>query len=474
MADSKSLFDRAEAAWRAGNMEDARTFAEQVLERDPVHAGALMILTNLCFSAGDIAGAAPYLQRLAALFPDDIMIRNNLGRALLASEHLGDAAQAFGKVLAAEPDNARALDGLGIVRHRQGAYDDAAGLHAGAIRVEPEFAAGWCNLGIALTDLARFDDAAATLDRALALDPDDARTRFNRAILHLSAGDWHAGWPLYESRLAFLGGEMPPGRRWQGELLSGERILLIPEQGFGDFIQFTRFAERVQERGGAPVLAVPKALKPLIAAQDWSIDHCEVDTPEDTPLWCPLMSLGPVLDLAPGDVSGGAYLRAPSGPATHAEGAILRVGLAWAGSPAHRRDRERSLRLADLAPLFDVPDVSFVNLQVGLRPADAEEMAGRPGLFAETPDLGDFAATADVIAGLDLVISADTAVLHLAGAMGCSVWGLLPLVADWRWGRDGMASPWYDSLRLYRQSSRGDWKQVAATVADDLRGLARR
>ncbi|MCF3631091.1 tetratricopeptide repeat-containing glycosyltransferase family protein [Thalassospiraceae bacterium LMO-SO8] len=471
MADIATLFKQAEAAWRAGHGAEAKAAAEQVLADDPAHAGALMILTNLCFAAGDVAGARPHLTRLAALMPDEVMIRNNLGRACLAAEDLGAAAEAFAAVLQTEPANARALDGLGIVRHRQGDYVAAADLHGRAVAADPEFAAGWCNLGIACTDLGRYADGAAALDRALVLDPEDARTRFNRSVLHLMAGETAAGWPMYEARLAFQNIAKLRGARWNGEPLAGERVLLIPEQGFGDVIQFARFASRVRDRGGVPVLAVPGPLTALMAAQGWDIDIVDAAAPPEAPLWCPLMSLGAVLDLTAGDISGAAYLCAPS--IDNGQNAGPRVGLAWAGNPTHRRDRARSLRLAELAPLFNVPGIRFVNLQVGLRPDDAAEMARRPDLFAETPGLGTFAETAAVVAGLDLVISADTAVLHLAGAMGRPVWGLLPFVPDWRWGLSGETTPWYDSLCLYRQPALGDWRSVATQVAADLGRLGK-
>ena len=466
MTDTATLFKQAETAWRTGDGAQAKAAAERVLADDPIHAGALMILANLCFAAGDVAGARPHLARLAILMPDEVMIRNNLGRACLAAEDLEAAAEAFTAVLETDSANARALDGLGILRHRQGDYTEAVDLHGRAVAADRDFAAGWCNLGIACTDLGRYTEGAAALDRALALDPDDARTRFNRAILHLMAGNFAAGWPMYEARLAFQAMASPPGRRWNGEALAGERVLLIPEQGFGDVLQFARFASRVRDRGGVPVLAVPGPLTVLMAAQGGGVEVADATVPPEVPLWCPLLSLGAVLDLTGNDISGAAYLHAA--PALGEAGSGPRIGLAWSGNPTHRRDGARSLRLADLAPLFDVPGVRFVNLQVGLRPEDAAEMIRRPDLFAEAPNLTDFAETAAVIAGLDLVISADTAVLHLAGAMGRPVWGLLPFVPDWRWGASGEASPWYDSLRLYRQPALGDWQSVVTQVAANL------
>mgnify|MGYP001296865653 FL=1 len=467
MADTEQLFAQAEAAWRGGDGAAAQALSEQVLAADPGHVGALMILTNLRFAVNDIAGARPYLQTLADLMPDEVMVRNNLGRSMLADEAPDQAAQEFQAVLARDPQNARALDGLGIARHRLGDYEGAADLHRRATASDPGFAAAWCNLGIACTDLGLYAAGAAALDKALSLDPQDPRTRFNRSILYLLDGDYAAGWPMYEARLAFQSIQPPPGARlWAGEPLSGERVLLVPEQGFGDFIQFARFIPLVIARGGRPVLATPAPLRDLFAAQGWDAEIADGDA--SAPLWCPMMSLGAALSIGPDDLTGAAYLKAP----TVAAGDGFRVGLAWAGNPTHRRDRERSLRLADLAPVLAVSGVRFVNLQVGLRPDDAAMLAERPQVFAESPSLASYADTAAVVAGLDLVISADTSVLHLAGAMGCPAWGLLPKVPDWRWGPDGDRTAWNDSLRLYRQERRGDWAGVTARVVDDLSKLA--
>jgi hypothetical protein len=208
-------------------------------------------------------------------------------------------------------------------------------------------------------------------------------------------------------------------------------------------------------------------MQALFEAQDWEIAIVDAGALPDVPLWCPLMSLGAVLGLRAADISGAPYLAAPNPMAIDPSGP-LRVGVAWAGNPTHRRDRGRSLRLADLLPVLDLQGIHFINLQVGLREADSALLAARPELFAECPALTDFMGTASVLAGLDLVISADTAVLHLAGAMGRPAWGLLPFVPDWRWGADGAATAWYDSVRLYRQDEAGDWAAVAARVAADL------
>ena len=471
MADTENPVGRLEAAWRAGNLAEAQSFADLILTNDPDHAGALMIKVNLCFAAGEIAGSRPYLEHLARLHPQETMIWNNLGRACLAANDLDAAARAFSEVLSSVPDESRALDGMGIVRHRQGYYAAARDLHRRAVDAEPDFAAAWCNLGVAETDLARHEEGADALDRALSLDPNDARSRFNRAILFLSAGDWKAGWPLYEARLEVQPLSPQNGEVWRGQALSGEDVLLVPEQGFGDFLQFVRFVRLVEQRGGKPVLAVPDTLRGLVAAQDWGIETTPAEDPSAARFWCPLMSLPSVFELEPTDIDGTSYIQAPSGSSRAAKDGI-RVGLAWSGNPTHRRDRDRSLNLVDLVPVLEVPGVSFVNLQVGVRAADADILARTPDLFIETPRLKDFAATADVIAGLDLVISADTAVLHLAGAMGCQCWAMLPAVADWRWGREGMRTPWYDSMRLYRQEQPRDWRPVLEAVRADLRRLA--
>lgn len=434
-------------------------------------AQALMAEVNAAFAANDIAGARPHLERLAELLPDNGQVWRSLGQACLAAEDMAAAERAFRAAVDLDDDDARALDGLGIVLHRKGDLEGAEALHVQAIDIDPDLASAWVNRGIALTDLGRCDEAAAVLEQALVLDPRNAKSRFNLAIVDLLRGNHLRGWDLYEARLEIPGFQPPPGRRWTGEALKGERVLLVPEQGFGDIIQFARFLPEVAARGGTPVLALPPQMMRLMAAQDWSAIYATDDAPPQTPCWCPLMSLGGALGIDAGLIGGAPYMRADGTAWTPRLPEGRKVGLAWAGNPTHRRDRARSIPSARLTPLLDVPDTTFVILQVGRRDGDAESLAGRANVIDPVADLTDFFDTAALMTDLDLVISTDTVILHLAGALGVPAWGLLPFAPDWRWGMSGDRTTWYDSLRLYRQPALGDWAAVVEKVAADLRRI---
>ncbi|MEK9671790.1 MAG: tetratricopeptide repeat protein [Rhodospirillaceae bacterium] len=461
MADD--LFDKAAAAWRAGDLMQAAALADDVLAAEPDHGDALMLKVNLAVADNDTAAALPHLERLAVVLPGDPHVLVNLGHGRLAAGDAAKAADAFDAALAAKPDDPRALDGLGTVRHREGRYADAAALHRRAAAADPGFAPAWCNLGIALTDLGDLTAADDAFARALAIDPGDPKSKFNRGIVKLSAGDYAAGWPLYEARLALRSDAPPAGKKWHGEGRNGDPVYLFPEQGYGDFIQMARFVPEVARRGGRPIVAVPRPLMELFASQDLDADLIAEDAPRpEAPYWCPMMSLPGVLGVRAETINGGTYVRA--GAAAARSPGNLRVGIAWSGNPNNRRDRHRSLPPDRIAPLLAVSGVTFLSLQPGMTPP--------PGVATPDAPLNDFADTAAVITGLDLVISADTAALHLAGAMGKEVWGLLPFVADWRWGQAGERSPWYDSLRIFRQPQADDWAAVIEKVHAALEELA--
>ncbi len=263
--------------------------------------------------------------------------------------------------------------------------------------------------------------------------------------------------------------------QWRGEDIAGKTILLHAEQGFGDTIQFVRYAPLVAAKGASVILEAPDSLMPLLDGFNGvttMIAHGQALPPFD--LHCPLMSLplafGTTLATIP---ENGPYLRAPAERLEKWRtrlGALSgkRVGLVWSGKPAHKNDRNRSIALSRLAPLLAVAGVNFVSLQQDYRDADRAELANYPQLVRLDRELADFADTAAAVAALDLVITVDTAVAHLAGAMGKPVWILLSHVLDWRWLLERSDSPWYPSARLYRQAAIGDWDGVIARLAQDL------
>jgi tetratricopeptide (TPR) repeat protein len=322
--------------------------------------------------------------------------------------------------------------------------------------------------------------ALVALDDALKADPDSVEAHCNRALLLLATGDYPRGWQEFEWR--WRRSELQTIRDlfarewWSGGSLAGRTILLFAEQGYGDAIQFARYAPLVARMGARVVLDCHPPLQALFRNVEGVSAVLASDAEiADYELCAPLMSLprllGTSLATIPADIP---YLRAaPEAASRWRErmgGAGVRVGLVWASNPSTGHAWQKSLPPEALAPLTRVRGTTFYSLQTDLAPLSAAEACGFP-VVDLSAELGDFSATAALIANLDLVISVDTAVAHLAGAMGKAVWTLLPQVADWRWEADARRSPWYPSMRLFRQRREGDWESVVEEVGDELKKL---
>jgi tetratricopeptide (TPR) repeat protein len=345
--------------------------------------------------------------------------------------------------------------------------------------LRPDDAGTLVNRGVTLHDLKRFDEALASYDRAIALRPDDADAHFFRSLSSLVTGDLERGWIEYEWRRKTSAARITSREfsqpLWLGEDdIAGKTVLLHSEQGFGDTIQFCRYARLVAARGAQVVLEVEAPLQELLTGLAGTARVIAKGSPlPDFDFQCPLPSLPLAfktkLETIPWSPS---YLRAP-------ERALLnwdirlgtkrrpRIGLAWAGNPKHLRDRERSIGLCHLVPLLDL-DATFVSLQKEVRAADAEVLEKNANIVHFGEALQDFSDTAALISHLDLVISVDTSIAHLAGALGKPVWVLLTHVPDWRWLLDRDDSPWYPAVRLFRQSDTSEWDSVIASVRDAL------
>jgi hypothetical protein len=326
-------------------------------------------------------------------------------------------------------------------------------------------------------------EAELSCREALALRPDYPEARANLALALLTMGRLREGWRAYETRweVEAMGAPAPvlSQPRWTGQALNGETVLLYAEQGFGDTLQFCRYAPMVAAAGGRVVLVVPGALRRIMTTLE---GVAEIRSEEDGRLppfdyHCPLLSLPLAFDTTMATIPGPAsYLHAdPSAWADFLGGLPgLKVGLVWAGKArtaqphAAAIDKRRSMRLADMAPLLSVGGCSFVSLQLGPPASQLQALAEDAGLRDVSHRLGDWADTADLIAGLDLVIAVDTAVVHLAGALGKPVWMLNRFDSCWRWFRDRDDTPWYPSMRQFRQTSRGDWAGVIGRVRDAL------
>jgi tetratricopeptide (TPR) repeat protein len=424
------------------------------------------------------------LDRALALDPDNFAALNNRGNALGKLERYGDALASYERALALRPDDADALSNRGLALSELGRYDDALADYARALALAPDFIPGHLKRGHTLVRLARMADALASFGAAIALNPRDAEANFNAALARLCLGDFGEGWKQYEYRWErkkyAVARPSLPRPLWRGEEdLRGQTILLTAEQGLGDAIQFARYAPLVAARGAKVVLAVHRPLKALMQ----SVPGVAQIVADDEALpafdhYCPLPSLplafDTVLATIPAQIP---YLwpqqeRLARWRDRLPQTGRLRVGICWAGNRDHQNDRRRSIPLERFAEILSVPSVDFVSLQkaVGAPEAAVLRACGVAQLGGE---FADFSDTAAVVAMLDLVIAVDTSVAHLAGAMGKAVGLLVPFSPDFRWLLERTDSPWYPTMRLFRQSAIDDWQGPLDRVRGELADLAR-
>jgi len=406
------------------------------------------------------------------------LARLNRGNALAELGRLEEAIAEYDRALAMFPNHPGALFNRGNALQAMGRYDEAIAAFDRTLASVPRHAEAWNNRAIALYALKRHAEALASCARAIAERKDYSDPHHNEALSLLAMGDFARGLPKYEWRLR-TGNSRPRalGRPlWLGEYpLSRKTILLHAEQGLGDSIQFARYVPLLARAGAEVILEVQPELADLLGAID-GVDRI-VARGEKLPAFdvhCPIPSLPLAfrtgLDSVPAEIP---YLRARGERLAKWQPRIAALGkpvvaLAWAGNPAHVNDRNRSIALSRLDPLVATPDVRFVSIQRDLRSDDAEMLAGDDRIAHLGGELADFADTAAVIALCDLVISVDTAVAHLAGAMGKPVFILLPFASDWRWMLDRADTPWYPTARLFRQPALGDWDSVIAQVQAKL------
>ncbi len=428
--------------------------------------------------------AETYLCKAFALNPSQVETLVAWCQLRVAERDLAGAWGWLRWALERNPDFDEALNLHGILLHLDGRFAEAVETFERAEALGNRAAAS--NRGNSLLDLGCMEEALAAHHAAVERDPASAGAKYNLALTQLRLGDWERGWTGYEARWEFREVHRRPRffrqPRWRGEKLHGERVLLHAEQGLGDTIQFCRYAALVAARGGVPILQVQRAaerlMRSLAVVRAGLAETAVLGADPDFDLECPLLSLPAVfrtsIDTVPWE---GAYLGADMELAAEkfAEfpgGNGLRVGLAWAGNPRYKADRARSMRLATLLPLLRAVDATWISLQKG---EAAEQLASLPDdvcVWDGSSGERDLAETAALVAGLDLVITTDTCVAHLAGAMDKPVWILLPHLADWRWMQEMETTPWYPSARLFRQRSPGNWPELLGRVSAELRALA--
>jgi len=516
------LLALAVAHHRGGRLGEAAALYRKIPARDAGYPDALHLLGLIEHASGRHLQALALIERAIGL--RDGIAAYHVARSVVLSalDRAGEAEAAAGRALVLAPEDAEALNALGIARMRQGDAEAAAGCHRRAlaarpafaeaannlgvafrgqarlgeaeaalreaIRLRPGYASAHANLGLVLQDLGRYAEALTSFDEAVAADAAHPAAHGNRAMLLLLLGRLEEGFAEYEWRWRMPGFATPrrdfPQPEWDGGLLPGGTVLVHAEQGLGSAIQFVRYAQAVAERCGRLVLECQPPLARLfrqsLAAPEGPVAEVIVKG-EPLPGFdrhVPLMSLpyrlGTTATSIPAAVP---YLRAAADdierwsrrlrdPACVAGAPPLRVGLVWAGNRQHENDANRSMPPAALAPLLGCPGARFFSLQVPADPAGLDVMGDRVTDLAG--QLSDFADTAALMQSLDLVISVDTAAAHLAGALGRPAWVLLPYIPEWRWQLDRADSPWYPTVRLFRQQAPGDWHGVVRSVAAAL------
>ena len=509
-------FQQALALHRQGKIAEAEAIYRELLRAQPDHAAALHLLAVLEAQAGRPAAALQRLDRLVALKPDNAEAWANRGAILRTLNRPADALSFFERAAALNPGQAgvwasrgNVLRDLGRLNEAVASYDKAAALGPGdaalwsnrgsilhalnrldealascdeALALKPGFAEAWSNRGNALRDLGRIAAALESHRRSQALKPDYAAAHWNEALCLLLAGDYAEGWrkfewrwqrePLKSQRRDFA------APRWTGaEDLAGKSILLHAEQGFGDTIQFCRYAPLVAARGARVILEVQPALQSLLgslAGVERVIARGEALPGFD--FHCPLLSLplafGTTLESVPAEIP---YLRPDAQAVARWTSRLTSrkrplVAVAWAGNPAQINDRNRSLALPQLAPLF-AAGADFVSLQKDFAEADAAALA-RFGVANWGAELADFSDTAAALSLADAVVSVDSAVAHLAGAMGRKLWVILARVgSDWRWLMEREDCPWYPTATLLRQKAEGDLSDLLGRIAREIETL---
>jgi Tfp pilus assembly protein PilF len=417
------------------------------------------------FDAGRVAEAAQLFAELARDFPSHPLPHANLGMTLRRLGKLEAAVASYQRALALAPENPGIMSSLGNALRALGRLSEAEKLQARAVELAPRERALRYNHALTLRDMRKLNEALRLLAALNQEDPNDAEVAWDLALTQLQLGDYAKGFRGYENRWRLARNETklrdPP--HWQGEDISGKRILLQSEQGFSDALQFARYVPLVAARGARVVLECLAELKSLFAGiegVEQVVLKGEAVPPVD--LSIPLLGLarifGTTLATIPREVP---YLRAPQARLPRRPGTRLQIGLVWAGKPT---PRDRSWPLPVLAPLLDDPRIAFYSLQVGPRAAELGA-SGLDRLVVDlSPHLKDFSATAAAMNALDLIVTVDTAAAHLAGALGRPVFVLLRYVSDWRWMDYRDDSPWYPTMRLFRQPRPDDFLEPVERV----------
>ncbi|MGQ3298278.1 tetratricopeptide repeat protein [Reyranella sp.] len=432
-------------------------------------------LASQAHRAGRLDEAITSYLRLLAVRPDHAELHNNLGVALRLAGKLEASVSHHRLALAADPQNPALHSNLGNALRAVNRFDEAVKHHYRSIALSRDYAEGFFNLALCLRDLGRLEEAIGCFSRALTIHPDNRRARVEFAIALLMQGELEAGFAAYEIRKRLPETPTPDFAQpaWEGGPLQGKRILLYPEQGLSDVLLFVRFARELKQRGATVLVLCQALLKDLLRAVDY-IDEviAEGETLPAFDVHASMVSLPHLCRVEFAALASATpYLKAPEESRIklgQRERAKLRVGIYWAAMPGQAQDRQRSVSFEQFLALSGDPELLFFSLQGGVHQKDIQSY-GAGGLVHDVGrGIFDFAEAATALSQLDLLISIDAPVAHLAAAMGVKTWVLLPSTADWRWQLGGTQAPWHPSARLFRQTVSGTWNDVFGDVRREL------
>jgi Flp pilus assembly protein TadD len=463
--------------------DDALHSLQQALSFDPQNCDIATQCGMMLYRMGRFEEAYFHFDRCAELQPD-VQTLYRRGRVLI---DLGKPERALAdhqRAHALDPVNPHICNNTGVILRSLGREKEALQWFDRAVALQPNLVEALNNRAVSLGQLQRFGEAFATYRRVKALDPGNAEIDWNVAVLHLLTGNFADGWAGREARWKRVYRQPYPEfaePKWLGEeSIDGKTVLVCTDEGLGDTIQFARYVPMLVARGARVILLVSDPLVPLLADLPGVSQCFPLSAFPALPIFdmhCPMSSLplafGTRLDTIPSATS---YLFVPKGRIESWDDRLgarnkLRVGLVWSGNPKHKNDHNRSVSFRRFLRLCDGIDATFVSLQKDPRPDDKAALNERADIIDPTADLADFSNTAALVSCLDLVITVDTSVAHLAGALGCRTWILLPYTPDWRWLLDRDDSPWYPTVRLFRQSETREYDDVLDQVWAELKRL---
>ena len=484
MSDNPELvaaFKTAIARHQAGTATEAEQVCRRILAKTPQFSEAWHMLGVLAYQAGNYVSAVENIKRALGLNPGLVDAHRNLGLIYQEQGLLDEAEVCFRQAIERKPDYASAFNDLGNVYRERKQFQEAIVYHQRALELDPQFSQAGYNLALSYQDLSQFDVALAIYDRILTITPDYPEAHYNRALILLQRGAYERGWPEYRWRIRckeFAGSEanapLPP----TSVDFAGQTVLLHTEQGFGDTLQFIRYAALVKRAARAVLVRCDKELMPLLSRCVGVDEFISKEDPlpsfdvKASLLYLPV-AFQTTLASIPRDVP---YVFADPPLVDHwrqkLPPAKYRIGIAWQGNPKFTQDRLRSIPLAEFVPLGKVAGVQWISLQKIHGTDQIATVADRFPVYQLGPDFdesrGAFMDTAAVMKNLDLVITSDTAIAHLAGSLGVPVWVALSSLPEWRWLLDRDDSPWYPTMRLFRQSMAGDWDSVITAMKQAL------